>query len=172
MKALVVDPSSFARMVINTTLESYGIVTDSVNGEKEATSLIEKNNYQLICVARTLETGDCRTFCAKLRANISTQSTPIVMLSVSDELEPESFMAFGITEIFSKNDITSFSSYVKNLNTNTKNNFRYGGRILYVEDTMSIAKLTTSVLNEMAMKLLMLQQEKRPLSFMRSKVLT
>lgn len=147
MKALVVDPSNFARIVINMTLESHGIFTDNVSGEKEAISLIKQNDYQLICVARTLETGDCRHFCSKLRANPSTQSTPIVMLCVSDEEEPESFMALGITEIFSKHDIPAFSNYVEGLSKNPKSNFLYGGRILYVEDSMSIAKITISVLN-------------------------
>jgi two-component system cell cycle response regulator len=148
MKALVVDPSNFARMIINMTLEGHGVFTDSVSSEEEANSLIKKNNYQLICVARTLETGDCRVFCAKLRANPATQSTPIVMLSVSDEKEPEAFMALGITEIFSKNDIPAFSNYIESINKSNKCNFLYGGRILYVEDTMSIAQLTIAVLNE------------------------
>ena len=148
MKALIIDPSSFARMVIKMTLEGHGIFTDSVSCEKEALALIKKNKYKLICVARTLKDGDCRIFCAKLRANPATQSTPIVMLSVSGEQEPGSFMALGITEIFSKNDIPAFSSYVENLNKSTQSSFLYGGRILYVEDTLSIAQLTIAVLNE------------------------
>jgi len=148
MKALVIDPSSFARMVIKMTLEGHGIFTDSVSCEEEALSLIKKTNYKLICVARTLKEGDCRIFCAKLRANPATQSTPIVMLSVSGEQEPSSFMALGITEIFSKNDIPAFSSYVENLNKSTQSSFLYGGRILYVEDTMSVAQLTIAILNE------------------------
>ena len=64
MKALVVDPSKFARMIINMTLKSHGILTDSVSNEKEAISLIKNNNYELICVARTLESSDCRLFCS------------------------------------------------------------------------------------------------------------
>jgi two-component system cell cycle response regulator len=148
MKALVIDPSKFARMIINMTLKSHGIVTDSVSSEKEALSLIKENSYQLICVARTLEDSDCRLFCSRLRATPSTQSTPIVMLSVSDVQETESFMALGVTEIFSKNDIPAFSNYVDNLSKTTKSNFRYGGRILYVEDSMTIAKITILILNE------------------------
>ncbi|WP_019029360.1 response regulator [Colwellia piezophila] len=148
MKALVVDPSNLARMVIKMTLESHGIFTDSVSCEKEALSLIKQNNYQLICVARTLETRDCRSFCSELRGNLSTKSTPIVMLSATDEQEPESFMALGITEIFSKKDISAFSDYVDSLSKATRNNFLYVGRILYVEDSMSIAQPTISVLNE------------------------
>jgi len=148
MKALVVDPSKFARMIINMALESHGILTDSVSNEEEARTLIEKNNYQLICVARTLETNDCRLFCSRLRANPATQSTPIVMLSVSDEEEPESFMALGITEIFSKHDIPAFSRYVGSLSQNKSSNFLYGGRILYVEDSLNVAKRTMLVLNE------------------------
>jgi two-component system cell cycle response regulator len=148
MKALVVDPSKFARMIINMTLKSHGVLTDSVSNEKEATSLIENNDYELICIARTLESSDCRLFCSRLRATPSTQSTPIVMLTVSDEPEPESFMALGITEIFSKNDIPAFSDYVESLSKTSKSNFLYGGRILYVEDSLTIAKITISVLNE------------------------
>jgi two-component system cell cycle response regulator len=148
MKALVVDPSKLARMIINMTLEGHGVFTDSASCEEEALSLIKKNSYQLICVARTLESGDCRAFCAKLRATPTTQSTPIVMLSVSDEKDPESFMALGITEIFSKNDMPAFSSFIESLYKNNKGNFLYGGRILYVEDTMSIAQLTIAILNE------------------------
>ncbi|NQZ80157.1 MAG: diguanylate cyclase [Colwellia sp.] len=148
MNALVIDPSSSARMITNMTLASHGVFTDSVSCEKEAISLIKQNNYQLICVARTLETRDCRRFCSKLRLNQSTQSTPIVMLSASDEHEPESFMALGITEIFSKKDISAFSDYVDSLSKTTNSNFLYVGRILYVEDAMSVAKLTISVLNE------------------------
>jgi two-component system cell cycle response regulator len=148
MKALVVDPSNFARMVINMTLESHGIFTDSVSNEKEALSLIEQNSYQVICVARTLETSDCGLFCSRLRANPSTHSTPIVMITVSDEQEAESFMALGVTEIFSKNDIPAFSNYIESLSKSTNSNFFYGGKILYVEDTMSTAQITITVLEK------------------------
>jgi two-component system cell cycle response regulator len=148
MKALVVDPSKLARMIINMTLKSHGIVIDSVSCEKEALSLINDNKYQLICVAKTLKNSDCRLFCSRLRATPSTQSTPIVMLSVSDVQDPESYMALGVTEIFSKNDIPAFSNYVDSLSKTTKSNILYGGRILYVEDSLTIAKITISVLNE------------------------
>ncbi len=148
MKALVVDPSKLARMIINMTLKSHGIITDSVSCENEALSLIGKHKYQLICVAKTLENSDCRLFCSRLRATPSTQSTPIVMLSVSDVQDPESFMALGVTEIFSKNDIPAFSNYVDSLSKKTKSNFLYGGRILYVEDSLTVAKGTIGVLNE------------------------
>jgi two-component system cell cycle response regulator len=148
MKALVVDPSSFARKVINMTLKSHGILSDGVRCENEATALLKQNDYQLICVARTFESSDCRHFCSKLRASPATQSTPIVMFSVSDEEEPEAFMALGITEIFSKHDIPAFSKYLESLSKTTKGNFLFGGRVLYIEDTMSIAKMTTYVLNE------------------------
>jgi two-component system cell cycle response regulator len=148
MKALVVDPSKFARMVINITLKSHGIIIDSVSSEKEALSLIQDNSYQLICVARTLQDSDCRLFCSRLRAIHSTQSTPIVMLSFSEVQETESFMALGVTEIFSKNDISTFSNYVDSLSKSTRCNSLYGGRILYVEDSMTIAKITIAVLNE------------------------
>lgn len=148
MKALVIDPSKFARMIINMTLKSHGIITDSVSSEKEALSLIQDNSYQLICVARTLEDSDCRLFCARLRATSSTQSTPIVMLTFSEVQETESFMAVGVTEVFSKNDIPAFSSYVDSLSKTTRSNFVYGGRILYVEDSMTVAKITMGLLNE------------------------
>jgi len=148
MKALVVDPSQFARMIINMTLKSHGIITDSVSTEKEALSLIQDNTYQLICVARTLQDSDCRLFCSRLRAIHSTQSTPIVMLSFSEVQETESFMALGVTEIFSKSDIPTFSNYVDSLSKSTRSNSLYGGRILYVEDSMTIAKITIAVLNE------------------------
>ena len=147
MKALVVDPSKLARMIINMTLKSHGIIIDSVGCEKEALSLIKKNKYQLICVAKTLENSDCRQFCTRLRATPATQSTPIVMLSVSDVQDAESFMALGVTEIFSKSDIPAFSNYVDSLSKTTNSNFLYGGRILYVEDSMTIAKITITVLN-------------------------
>jgi len=148
MKALVVDPSKLARIIINMTLKSHGIKTDSVSCETEALSLINKHKYQLICVAKTLENSDCRLFCSRLRATPSTQSTPIVMLSVSDVQDSESFMALGVTEIFNKNDMPAFSNYVDSLSKKTKSNFLYGGRILYVEDSLTVAKGTIGVLNE------------------------
>lgn len=148
MKAIVIDASKSARMIISATLESHGFFTDSVSYEKDAMALIQQNNYQLICVNKTLGSIDCRLFCSKLRATPSTQSTPIIMFSALAEQDPESFMVFGITEIFSKNDIFAFSDYVKSLSKTINSNFLYGGRILYVEDSMSIANITISVLNE------------------------
>jgi two-component system cell cycle response regulator len=148
MKALVIAPSKSVRTIIRVTLESHGFFTDSVSDEKDATALIQQNNYQLICVNKTLGSSDCRLFCSNLRATPATQSTPIIMLSAMVEQDPESFMMSGVTEIFSKNNISSFSDYVENLSKTIDNsNFICDGRILYVEDSMSIANSTVPVLN-------------------------
>ncbi|MBA6326646.1 diguanylate cyclase [Colwellia sp. MB02u-6] len=149
MKALVIASSKSVRTIIRVTLESHGFFTDSVSDEKDAIALIQQNNYQLICVNKTLGSSDCRLFCSKLRASPATQSTPIIMLSALVEQDPESFMVSGITEIFSKNDISSFSDYVQSLSKTIDNsNFISDGRILYVEDSMSIANSTVPVLNK------------------------
>jgi two-component system cell cycle response regulator len=70
------------------------------------------------------------------------------MLTFSEVKETESFMAVGVTEVFSKNDIPAFSSYVDSLSKTTRSNFVYGGRILYVEDSMTVAKITMGLLND------------------------
>ena len=72
MKALVIDPSKTARTIIRMTLESHGFFIDSVSDEKDVIALIQQNNYQLICVSKTLRSSDCRLFCPKLRTTPAT----------------------------------------------------------------------------------------------------
>ena len=136
MKVLIVEPSRFSRLTITLALERQGLFVDSVSDVIEAKAIIEQQEYQVICIARALGVEEFRTFCLQLRAAHDTQVTPIIMLTSDDEVDTESYMALGVTEIFNKTEIKALGQYIQKTFTDVSPR---GGKILYVEDSVTTA---------------------------------
>lgn len=148
MKALIVEPSTSSRLFVSMALKSKGVLTDDVSNEEEAEDLLRENEYQFICVARILKSGDCRDFCCRLRSQAATKNIPILVLTASETADTESYLALGVTEVISRQDIASLIAYVDALKKDANDDIRSGGKILYIEDSLSIAALVTRLLEK------------------------
>ncbi len=145
MKVLIVEPSRFSRLTITLALERQGLFVDSVSDVMEAKAIIEQQEYQVICIARALGVEEFRTFCSQLRAAHDTQLTPIIMLTSDDEVDTESYMALGVTEIFKKTEIKALGQCIQKMFTDVSPR---GGKILYVEDSVTTATVVSRELKK------------------------
>jgi two-component system cell cycle response regulator len=146
IKVLVIESSKTHREIAKSFLESHDIKSDQVSTLTEARQLItETAEYEAIFMSKDFDDGHCGTFCSAVRANPLTHSIPIILLTTSPQDNKEYYMALGVTEIVNRSDLNTLSDFMQG--------FKYQhaqakdcGHILYVEDSISIAKLTQTML--------------------------
>ena len=148
MKALIIDPSRSFQLFLGMFLRKRGLITDYATNENEAEALLNKDEYQLICVARILTSGDCRSFCFHLRSQPESSMIPIIVFTASGDLDTESYLALGVTEVFHRQDVVALDAYIVRLKTTSSSNSKRGGKILYIEDSLSVAKLLIKSLEQ------------------------
>ena len=148
MKALIVEPSRSSRLFLSMTLGNRGIEVDCAKDEDTAKVFLGHGSYDVICIAKTLESGDCRNFCSMLRANAATQATPIVMLSATDDIDSVEYLTHGITEIVGRNDSASLIRCMELYRTRSKQKSADAGNILYIEDSQSLAISVSKLLKD------------------------
>lgn len=146
MNVLIVEPSRFSRLAVTLALEHDGLFVDAVDSRQEAIECLNKQDYQAICLARTLGLGAVQSLCSHIKSRSNTELIPIVMLTAGEEFDTEPHMALGIAEIFDKTEIKSLGQHLEKIcgkNTDTK---ACGGKILYIEDSVSTAATVMSQL--------------------------
>jgi len=147
MRVLVVEPSKFSRIVITLALEQRGLFVDSICTAKEATCRVDNNDYEVICIARAVGMEEFRSFCTYMRSRSQTHMTPIVLLTSGDEFEIQPYMALGVTEIVDKTEAKSLGEHiVKTYVKTVAGNNPDSGKILYIEDSPSIALVISNQL--------------------------
>lgn len=146
MKALVIDPSRAYRQFLCKTLENYGYVNSEAASYQQALECVTTADYDVICMSMHLPDGDSQELCMRLRAMPGSVHTPIFLITSADTNETmERYITAGVTELFHKQDFVAFDSYIKLMVERANENF---GRILYVEDTLSMAEVVLAQLKE------------------------
>lgn len=149
METLIIDPSHSYRRLLSSVLEDHGLNPVGVDSCASAKSTLAEGNFNLICMAMNLPDGNSRDLCLQLRATPSTAHTPILLLtSCYDHKIAERYYAAGITELFKKQDFASFDKYLITLAQREQRHSNINGHILYVEDSKSIASMTTMILED------------------------
>ena len=154
-KVLVVEPSNVYQLVIQQFLEEHECSSLFVKTGKEASELVEYSNFDLVCVAMELPDMSGTELCQKIRGIEGyTQSIPIVMITTNeDKSSLENALRAGANEIFHKNSLTKFSSFLTNLAFTKVFESQLSGRILYVEDSRSESALVIASLEQQGHKI-------------------
>ena len=148
MKALIIEPSRTCRLFVSMTLKSQGVLTDCVGTMGEAKALLRCTEYQMICIARILKSGDCGAFCYEIRAQAATRTLPIIMLTCEEIDNVHAYLALGVTEVIKRHDVTALGVFVEDFRRKSYLGSHNSGSILYVEDSPSIAKSTSNLLED------------------------
>ena len=147
LSALVIEPARLYQGIYTHILEGANFqVTIAATGD-EALQLLQSEEFNLLCLSLQLPDISGTLLCAKLRAIPTTMNIPIVMIS-SDENNTgvQRALVSGATEVFHKNELKAFSTYLEHfIDKVTSGKFVYG-RILYIEDQMSTADVTSQLL--------------------------
>jgi len=149
MNALIVDPSRSYRRILSSALESTDFVATEVAGSQEAMQVCQTTAFELICMAAELPDGDSYELACKLRLDKSNRGAAILLLTsnYSHEVLEKAF-SLGITEVFRKKDFTNFEYYLSQFTNQLLRAGQRAGRILYVEDNLSVALVTRATLEE------------------------
>lgn len=147
MKGLIVESSKSYQQLLGSVFEQGGMEVVKVSSASLALDLLAQQGFDLVCVAMFLEDMDGVMFSSRLRANPATAHLPLIMITSSEDKKSlAQALAVGVTELFAKNDLARISHYISQFVMQQGGADRLSGRVLYVEDSRSIAMKTQALL--------------------------
>ncbi len=148
MEGLIVEPSRTYQKLLSSAIASGGLGTQQVSTGTEALKLLKQQSFDLIFIAMHLQDMDAPKFSSQLRADVRTKQIPLVMVTSNEDknLLDEAVSA-GITEIFAKHELNKITSFTAQF-SKKKNNFKYSGKILYIEENSVTTATTINILQE------------------------
>lgn len=149
-KVLVAEPSNVYQLVIQKFLEEHECNSLFVKTGKEACELVEYSSFDLICVAMELPDTSGTELCQKIRGIEGySQSVPIVMITTNENSSTlENALRAGANEIFHKNSLNKFSTFLTNQAFAKVFEPHVSGNILYIEDSKSESALVIASLEQ------------------------
>lgn len=151
MNVLIIEPSKlFQKLLSEIVLSGGGIPVVVSNGE-DAMDKMAGTEFQLICVANTLESGDGKEFLATLKKQgvlHSKTKTVLCTSNSSNEVVMEGLKA-GFTDVLNKLDFKKLEQGLRSL----VRQFDYSvvGRVLLIDDCADVADLMASILRSLGM---------------------
>jgi len=152
MKALITEPGKAYRQLLETVCHAVGFKPLFVTDTHEALQYLSLHSVDLVLTSLQLQDSDGITFCKKIRELKDTKHTPVVLLTAEKNktISGPATQA-GITEIFHKSDIPRLQTYLNELSNRVSTRRNMDAQVLYVEDCLSVARLTTRILEEMGL---------------------
>ena len=147
LKVLVVDSSKLFQTLLQNLLSQYGFTTIFCSTGQQAIEQSQTQQFDLICAAYHLAdmTGD--TFCQQLRNKNNSQHTRIILFTAEDNQDLlKRALLVGATDIYSKDQISQFETYIQRLASDTSKNII--GQVLLIEDSPSQLLWVESQLTE------------------------
>ncbi len=152
MKALIVEPSKTYQLLLEELLYGVSIAVVKAHSAKEALSVADGEEFDLICLARHLPDADGLELCEKLKYAGANKHTPVFMLtSKRDDELVTAARAAGIREVFEKTSVPELKVLFANLTKSERLVDRIKGKVLYVEDQQSVANMTQDILENMGL---------------------
>jgi len=152
MKALIAEPTKAYRQLLETICHAVGFKPRFVTNAHDALQHLSNERVDLILTSLQLQDSDGIEFCKKIRRLEGMKHTPVVLLtSEKDKSMFESATQAGVTEIFHKADVPHIQTYLDGLRDRANTHNITNGRVLYVEDSLSLAKLTICILESMGL---------------------
>ena len=149
LRALIIEPTRLYRQILSDQFDVTGIAKVFVESGEEALAIVEEGNFDLILSALDLPGMNGFEFCKALRANDQTRHLPLVMITVDDDkANLEQAHLAGVTELLYKSNIDAIARYLSNFIKLSANEKLLSGRILFIEDSKSVALKISSLLNQ------------------------
>ena len=147
MRALITENSRLYRQLLDNILSQQGFITDVCSTIATAQKFVDTETYQLICVNHHLEDGDGPALIEYCNDHDANHGTPILYLTSSD---PASTVTekIRITETVVKKNLQQIADQIERFVETKLNPINSGSRILFVEDSKSIAALIQSHLKQ------------------------
>lgn len=143
LTVLFIEPSFIVQQVFSSILQKQGFHVELCKKGEDALNLLRQKSFDLICVAYLLPDTTGTEVCRQIRAlKPNKRNTPVVLITSEDDKNVLlGVLKAGATEIFKKNDLAGFDSYLTQFVLNVIESKALYGKILYVEDSKSTAEL-------------------------------
>jgi two-component system cell cycle response regulator len=148
MKVLVLENSRLFQKMLRELLEELECDVDSVSSGKEGLKKLEKNTYNLILAGQSIFDDTGKEFVEYCSSH--TLSSPIILLtSEPNETLLKNARNAGITDIFPKTNFTHLRESIRYYIEGETQIDIEGGRVIYIEDSRSIAHVVIGYLERM-----------------------
>ncbi len=145
MRALITENSRVYRQLLDNILGQHGFSNDISDSISYARMLVDCEDYDLICVNQHLADGHGIDFVEYCNHHPDHGRTPIMFLTSESGLDEKQFDA-RIDVVVQKKNLKQISDQITHFVENRLDPLFSGGRILFVEDSKSIARLILSQL--------------------------
>ena len=148
MKVLVLENSRLYQRTIRELLEEVGCEVDCVGSGEEGLRLLNGNGYNLILAGQNIFDESGSAFIAYCQKHVN--HCPILLLtSEPNETLLKNARNAGIKDIFPKANISHLRESIHYYIKGKKNIIIEGGRVIYIEDSPSVACMITRELKKM-----------------------
>lgn len=148
MKVLVLENSRLFQRTLRDLLEEVGCGVDCVNSGEEGILLLNSNKYGLIIAGQNIFDESSAALIQYCQTQVN--ECPILLLtSEPNEALLNNARSAGIRDIFPKTDISQLREHIHYRINGKRNIVIHGGRVIYVEDSPSVAHAITRELQEM-----------------------
>ncbi len=153
MNLLIVEPSKLFQHMLSSMFREWVTELKVVETGQAGLALLGRQQFDLICIARKLADMSGLDFARELRESSSGNYTPLVM--VCAERDPELVKAAlisGVTEVFHKSRLEELRVYIEELKERLNDDVYLQGRVLLVEDSVTMAAMLRHSLEEMGLE--------------------
>ncbi len=154
MTVLLYEPNKVFRAVLANRLEELGLDVVSAISADQALTLVNKHQFKLICAGAQPTQVAAIDFIQQIRSQ-EIGNTPIPLIIFTDDenkIDLAALLETGATEVFHKNRITDFSTYIHNLCFKLEEQKQLQGRVLLVEDDEAISLYMSLILEQTGLK--------------------
>jgi len=152
MKALIVDPSKTYRSLLKEFLYGYSIVPEEANTGEQALACLNNGGFELVCI--TMHLPDMTGIELAKQIKALSKCGNIFVILLSSEKDPKKLAEMKTTEINAvcqKMALEQLRVLLNNVSENQIVLCHCSGHVLYIEDHLTLANMTTEILQEMGL---------------------
>ncbi|MCP4430964.1 MAG: diguanylate cyclase [Gammaproteobacteria bacterium] len=147
MRALITENSRLYRQLLDNILGQQGFENDICSSIEEATTFLNSEQYQVICVNQHLEDGHGSQLIQYCNDHNTNNQASILYLTI-DEQSAKVDTSLGIDRVIIKKNLQQITDQIIRFTEEIADPKRSESRILFVEDSKSITALITSHLSQ------------------------
>lgn len=147
MKALILENSRLYRQLLDNILGQQGFDNDIADDIVRAKDFLQHNQYDIICLNEVLKDGSglqLATYCAQQPA---LKDIPILLFT-SDKNIRQKIGDLQFADIIYKQNLQQISDQITHYLENNLDPVFAEGKILFVEDSLSVSQLILSALTD------------------------
>ena len=155
LNVLLIEQDEVFRARLANVLTKSGFTVRFLDPRLEDIKNLNLNDYLLICIAEEIDGIDCAVYCQNIRMQYHNKNIPLVVMSNEYELARELITKnLGVTEVFSKKDLSRFKRFIVDLIRRVQQNINISNKhILVLEDNQAMLLLIRNYLNELEVEI-------------------